>query len=240
MFFAGIQKTTLLDYPGKVASTVFTYGCNFRCPFCHNPELVIEEFLDENKIPEEEILEFLFGRVGKLDGLVITGGEPLINDNIIEFIYKAKDLGYLVKVDTNGSFPGRLKRLIDEKIVDYLAMDIKNSLEQYIKTIGLDDSRKKECKKLKENIIESMSLITSSAIDYEFRTTIVPGLHTIESVEGIGRLIKGSKKFCIQNFRPGKTISNKYSTTKPFSSKEIEEYVKILSKYVANIEVRGI
>src|SRR3990172_8063647 len=168
MILGGFQKITLIDYPGKLATTVFTVGCNFRCPFCHNPELV-DLKLVHNEESEKEFLAFLKKRKGKLEGVCITGGEPLIQPDIIDFIKKIKKLGFFVKLDTNGTRPDVLKKIIDAKIIDYIAMDIKNQLKFYDKTTGT---------KVDKNRIKlSVDLIMNSHIPYEFRTTAVPGLH---------------------------------------------------------------
>lgn len=225
MKFAGIQKTTLIDYPGKVATTLFTYGCDFRCPFCHNPELVISDpvgLFDESKV-----LEFLENRVGKLDGIVITGGEPLLHDELVDFIKKVKEKGFLVKVDTNGSFPEKIEELVD--LVDYWAMDIKNCPEKYSQTAGIEIDLDK--------INKSISLIMKRAKDYQFRTTFVPGLHNRKCAQKIGEMVKGSKLFVIQNFRAGKTIDPKYSDKESFRVKDLEAFKKEIENFVEKVEI---
>ena len=188
----GLQKMTLLDFPGKVACTVFTGGCNFRCPFCHNA-LLVTKLPEKPDYTEDEILSFLEKRVGLLDGVAITGGEPLLNPDIADFIRKIRDMGYAVKLDTNGSFPERLKAIVGEGLVDYVAMDIKNRREKYAETIGfknLDLSK----------IEESVEFLKSGAVDYEFRTTVVEQFHTVEDIRAAAEWISGAKRYFLQNF----------------------------------------
>ena len=191
MNIKGLQKTTLLDFPGRVACTVFTGGCNFRCPFCHNASLVLSPN-NVDSISEEEFFSFLSKRKGILDGVCITGGEPLLQKDIVEFIRKIKNEGFDVKLDTNGSFPDRLKAIVSEDLLDYIAMDIKNSEEKYSLTAGIDG----DCKQM----FECIDFIMSSGVDYEFRTTVVKELHTIQDIENIAKRIKGAKRYFLQNF----------------------------------------
>lgn len=224
----GMQKLTLLDYPGKVACTVFTGGCNFRCPYCHNASIAL--MTDSDEVTQEEFFGFLRNRVGKLDGVCITGGEPLINDDIKPFIKKIHDMGFLVKLDTNGSFPRRLKEILDEGLIDYTAMDIKNSLSRYEETIGVKTNT--------EKIGESIRLIMSSQIPYEFRTTVVRGFHDNNSFYEIGNLIKGAKAYYLQAFADsGNLIGSGLSGC---TKAEMERFEKIASEYVETIGIRGI
>jgi len=225
-----LQKTTLIDYPGVVACTVFTYGCNFRCPFCHNPELVVYKPNPE-LLSEKEILTFLEKRQKILDGVVICGGEPLIHPEIINFIGKIKKIGYKVKVDTNGSHPEMIKKLLKKKLVDYFAMDVKNSLIMYDLTIG----RKAEKKK----ILESIGLIKNSGVDYEFRTTFVPTLHSIEATEELGEMMKGVKRFSVQSFKPSKCVDKSFDCILPFTEKDLKAFKRIMEKYVDSVEIKG-
>ena len=188
----GIQKMTLLDYPEKVACTIFTARCNFRCPFCHNASLVTHVDREE-AISEEEIFSFLRKRQGILDGVCITGGEPLLQPDVEEFIRKVKELGYLVKLDTNGSNVLKLKRLVEEGLVDYVAMDIKNAPNKYGMTIGIEEYDM-------SNIFQSVDFLMSGEIPYEFRTTVVRQFHKREDFAAIGRWIKGAKKYYLQSF----------------------------------------
>ncbi|MBD3329649.1 anaerobic ribonucleoside-triphosphate reductase activating protein [Candidatus Dojkabacteria bacterium] len=220
MEFFGIQKTTLIDYPGRIAATLFTHGCNFRCPFCHNPELVTEMFSKDSKITEDDVLNFLKKRIGKLDGIVVTGGEPLLHKGLLKFLKKVKQLDFLVKVDTNGSIPKRIRALNKAKVVDYWAMDIKNSPEKYSQTSGVDVDLKK--------IRKSIRLIMESGVDYEFRTTFVPALHDDSSAVGIAKLVKGAKRFTVQNFRSGKTLDENFANHKGFKPEELKRFEEIL------------
>ncbi len=189
MIIKGLQKTTLLDFPTKVACTVFTPGCNFRCPFCHNASLVMTPNANET-ISEEEFFSYITKRCGILDGVAITGGEPLLIPDIKEFIKKIRRLGFLVKLDTNGSFPEKLEELLDEGLVDYVAMDIKNSKEKYATTAGLED--------YPEDIDKSIDIIMKKAPDYEFRTTVVRELHTRKDIEEIAARLTGAKHYYLQ------------------------------------------
>ncbi len=192
MQFNGFQKLTLLDFPGHVAATLFTAGCNFRCPFCHNAALVTH-IDSQNFYTEEYILDYLKKRVGILDGVCITGGEPLLHKELPDFIAKVKKLGFLVKLDTNGSYPDILKRLIDSGNIDYVATDIKNSKEKYVLTA--------ECSEADiANIEKSIALLKQNKINYEFRTTVVNEYHTVEDIKAIAQWIDGAQKYFLQNF----------------------------------------
>ncbi len=197
MKLAGLQKLTLLDFPGIVACTVFTVGCNFKCPFCHNASLVngtAESFIDE-----AELLSFLKKRQGILEGVVVTGGEPLLNRDIGRLIAEIKELGYLVKLDTNGTSPDVLKKLAKEKLIDYVAMDIKNSPEEYGRAVGiarLDISA----------VEESKDYLLSGEVDYEFRTTVVKGIHTRESLLSLAEWISGAERYYLQQYKASDDI----------------------------------
>lgn len=223
-----LEKATLLDYPGKVACILFTYGCNLRCPYCHNPELVTEELNKDYLLTEKYIFDFLKNRVGKLDAVVITGGEPLIHKEIFSLIDKIKKMGYLVKLDSNGLLPDRLKVAIDSGNIDYVAMDVKFPLSEYMKIVPNS----------KELIKESVKLIMNSGVDYEFRTTYVKGIHTLESVQQICEIIKGAKIYYIQNFRSGKSIDQKLNASNSFTPKELKSMKKSASKYVKKVIIR--
>jgi pyruvate formate lyase activating enzyme len=229
MIIKGLQKQTLLDYPGKIACTIFTFGCNFRCNYCHNPELIIDDGRPE--IKQEEILEFLKARKGFLDGVCITGGEPTLNKELPEFISKIKELGFLVKLDTNGTNPRMIEELINKKLVDYIAMDIKAPLEFYDKVTNT--------KVNKEDIQKSVDLIRKMK-DYEFRTTVVPGLFNEEYAKLIGEWLKGSKRFYIQQFRGIKNLDKSFVNKKPFSKEELEKFCRILKPYFEKCEIRGV
>jgi pyruvate formate lyase activating enzyme len=228
MLIGGLQKTTLVDYPGKVAATVFTLGCSFRCHFCHNPELVLPEQFNK-LIPEQEVLDFFANRVGKLEGVCITGGEPTIQKDIVEFMLKLKALGFAVKLDTNGTMPKVVRKILDAKAVDYFAMDIKGPAEKYAAITAKDN--------FLDAIKESIQLIRESGIPYEFRTTIAKPLHEVKDFHGIGKLIKGSDKYFIQNFVLSKQVDDKM-TLKPFSEAELNDGLKIISAYVKEVHIR--
>lgn len=198
MIIGGFQKLTLIDYPGKIATTVFTVGCSFRCPFCHNPELVLGSKFPVNGKLEKEFFDFLKKRKGKIDGVCITGGEPTIQPDLIDFIKKIKDLGFLVKLDSNGSRPDILRKIIFEKIVDFIAMDIKDSPKKYKKTSG--------GKADLERIKLSIDLIMHSQIPYEFRTTVVPGIHSEKDFWEIAKWIKGAKSYYLQAYQETKIL----------------------------------
>jgi pyruvate formate lyase activating enzyme len=227
MQIAGFEKNTLLDYPGKVASIIFTYGCNLRCPYCHNPELVIKPLNKDLLFSKEEIINYLKKRKGLIDALVITGGEPLLQKDLIPFIKQIKELDLLVKLDTNGTLSDKVKKLVEENIVDYWAMDVKFPTE-YLKDYGMDP----------QNIKESIDFIMNSNKEYEFRTTYVKGLHKIRDAHGIGEMIKGSKKYYIQNFRKGKSIDSSLDSSNSFTEEELNEIKKIVSQYVKKVEIR--
>ena len=268
MQIAGLQKTTLVDFPGKVAATIFTRGCTFRCGFCHNPELVLpEEFLP--LMDEDEILNFFAKRAGKLQGVCITGGEPTMNKDLPEFIIELKKLGYAVKLDTNGSNPTMLEVLIHSGNLDYVAMDIKGSPSNYLRAAGLsdghsdppiggeeslqpkenprdpsvtllpqDDKGENQHDKLLNNIEKSVSLIMNSGIDYEFRTTICHPIHSVEEFKELGELIKGAKRYFIQSFVQSKH-NNKMEKYSPFSEEETEKVLKIMTSFVSESSLRA-
>ena len=189
----GFQKMTMLDYPGRVACTLFTAGCNFRCPFCHNA-LLVTEIDAAATYDEEEIFSYLQKRRGILDGVAITGGEPLLNRDIPQLLKRIKSLGYAIKLDTNGSYPELLKKIVDEGLVDYVAMDIKNAKEKYALTAGIPDLDLRP-------IEESVAFLLSGKVDFEFRTTVVKELHTEEDIAAIADWIAGAPRYFLQNFQ---------------------------------------
>ena len=230
MIIQGLQKLTLLDYPGKVACTIFTAGCNFRCPFCHNASLVIDTSANET-IPEEEIFRFLTKRQGILDGVCISGGEPLIQDGIEEFIRQIKEMGYDVKLDTNGSFPDKLIRLVEAGLIDYVAMDIKNSQEHYGRTIGIEDYDIRD-------VHRSVKYLMSGKVPYEFRTTVVREFHQRSDFASIGRWIRGAREYYLQQFvdsgdliRPGLHGYNK---------EIMEQALEVVKRDVESAKLRGL
>ena len=229
MKIQGLQKMTLLDYPGRVACTVFLGGCDFRCPFCHNFELV-EGPLPE-ALTEDEFFAFLEKRHGLLDGVAITGGEPCLRKDLPEFLARIHEAGFPVKLDTNGNHPALLARLLDEGLVDYVAMDIKNSPEKYARTIGLQSIDLTP-------IEESVRLIMASPVPYEFRTTVVRELHDASDFEKIGAWIAGAKQYFLQAFTDRDTVPD-HSLSAP-NPDEMRAFRDIAAKFVACAEVRGI
>lgn len=225
----GLQKLTLLDYPGHTACTVFTGGCNFRCPFCHNAGLVTR--IDPTATMEEEaFFAFLEKRRGILDGVCITGGEPLMQPDIRPFIEKIKNLGFGVKLDTNGSFPDKLEELIDGGLIDYVAMDVKNAIDKYSETAGVAVDT--------DAIEKSLDLLLEGRVDYEFRTTVVKELHTEEDIEKIASRIRGAKRFFLQNFV---NSENLIGTGLSAHTPESMERMRLLAtSYIQNVALRGI
>lgn len=229
--FAGLQKLTLLDYPGKVACTLFTRGCNFRCPFCHNASLVVRAD-EQQTYSNDEILAFLKKRQGILDGVAITGGEPTLMSGLYDFIAKVKDMGYSVKLDSNGTRPEILKRLILDGLVDYVAMDIKNSPEKYAYTCGLPEGYDLS------KIEESKNFLMEGRVDFEFRTTVAKPFHTEDDFYKIGEWIKGSEKYFLQQFKDsGDIIGQEISS---FNESEMEKFLNVLLPFVPNTQLRGV
>ncbi len=230
MMIGGLQKLTLIDYPGKIACTVFTVGCNFRCHFCHNPELINPAKFKLSEIIEEKVFfDFLNSRHGLLDGVCITGGEPTLYPDLPEFIKKIKELGFLVKLDTNGTNPEMIGVLVAEKLIDYVAMDIKTKLKTqnskfktYDEVVGVKVDL--------SNIEKSIKIIMQSGIDYEFRTTMVPKLHTEEDIMQIAEELRGAKKYYLQQFRSGgKIFDPEFYDVKPYPIeflKDLREKIK--------------
>lgn len=229
MRIQGLQKLTLLDFPERTACTVFTAGCNFRCPFCHNASLVID-IPQEMAMDEEAFFSFLNKRKGILDGVCISGGEPLLQPDIEAFIRKIKELGYAVKLDTNGSFPDRLKELVDEGLIDYVAMDIKNAPDAYAITCGLE-------KIDIDAIRESVAYLKEGHVPYEFRTTVVKNYHFKEHFESIGKWLEGTDKYYLQNFVDSGDLIGK--RTRGCSPEEMEAFLNVVQQYIPNAKLRG-
>ncbi len=227
MKISGLQKLTLLDFPEKVACTVFTFGCNFRCPFCHNSSLVVGSAPDQ--VSEEEFFKYLDKRKGVLDGVAVTGGEPTLQPDLAAFLRKIKDRNLAVKLDTNGARPEIVRELIEKGLVDYFAMDVKNSPEKYDATSGV----RVDIDKVRETI----ALLIEKAPDYEFRTTVVKGFHEKEDFEKIGEMISGAKKYFLQKFTDSGAILG--TGVGPCSDEEMEEYAAVARKYVPAAVVRG-
>lgn len=228
MIISGLQKLTLLDFPGRLAATVFLGGCNFRCPFCHNASLVLAPSECE-RISEEDFFSFLESRVGKLGGVCITGGEPTLYPDLKNFIKKIKEKGFAVKLDTNGTNPTLLSELVSEGLVDYVAMDIKNSREKYNETVGA-------CVDM-EKIERSVNFLLSGKVDYEFRTTVVRELHAIEDFVSLSSWIKGAKRYFLQTFEDsGDLIGSGFSA---YSREETEAILRAVLPYVPNAQIRS-
>ena len=237
MVISGLQKTTLLDYPEHIACTIFFGKCNLRCPFCHNMELV-EHPEHFPVFSMDQILEFLKERVGKLNGVAITGGEPLLNKDIEDLLKPIKELGYPIKLDTNGFFPDMIEKLIDDKLVDMFAMDIKSGFTNYLKVSGVNNAEEFMNNTWKEKVRKSIDLLMNKATDYEFRTTCVKGLHTESDFYEIKEMIKGAKKYFLQDYKAGPGMEN--LPYKPFLRKELEHFADIVRDSVENVEIRGI
>lgn len=228
MLIGGLQKSSLIDYPGKISAIIFTLGCNFACPYCHNPELGVSAI--STSYQASSILKFLKSRIGKLDAVVITGGEPTLHEKLPEFIKEIKNLDFLVKLDTNGTNPHMLERLINEKLIDYVAMDIKAPIEKYSDVT---------CSKVKkENILKSIEILKNSNVDYEFRTTVVKSQLSRADFEKIGALISHCKKYYLQRFLPTKTLVESFLNEQTYSDEEFEEIIKDLKKYVEEVYLR--
>ncbi|MBQ8545505.1 MAG: anaerobic ribonucleoside-triphosphate reductase activating protein [Clostridia bacterium] len=230
MNFSGFQKLTLLDYPGKVACTLFTSGCNLRCPFCHNASLVTH--IDNSNIyKKEEILSYLKKRTGILEGVCITGGEPLLQPEIEDFISEVKSLGYSVKLDTNGFFPDKLIKLVEGGLIDYVAVDFKNSYEKYPVTTGIENLDISPFKK-------TVEFLLSDKVDFEFRTTVVEGIHETQDIVEIAKTIQGAPRYFLQSFvDSGDLISNGLCAISPENMKKM---ALLASTFVTNTKIRGI
>lgn len=228
MKIGGLQKLSLVDYPGHTSIAMFTIGCNMRCGYCHNPELVLPERYAET-IPEEDILLFLESRVGKVEGVVISGGEPTMHADLPGFIRRVKQLGFLVKLDSNGTNPDMLRELFDNNLLDYIAMDIKGSLARYeevaARPIDTDD------------ILESIRIIKASGVDHEFRTTLVKSQVSPEDLDEIGKLVEGSPRYALQRFRPGRTLNPQFAREVTYSDDELKVLKGRMERYVATCVV---
>ncbi len=228
MEIAGLQKTSLIDYPNNISCIVFTQGCNFRCPYCHNPSLITAE--EDNFLPLKEFWNFLEERRNLIDGVTITGGEPTLQSDLIQFIKKIREMDLKIKLDTNGTRPETLKELFQLDLINYLAMDIKAPLNKYAKIVGDVDI---------EKIKKSINLILNLDINYEFRTTVVPTLHQKDDLMEIGKTIKGCKNYYIQNFRPINTLNPELEKLTPFPPSKLKEFKEIVSEYVNKVEIRN-
>ncbi|MDP2736370.1 MAG: anaerobic ribonucleoside-triphosphate reductase activating protein [bacterium] len=252
MLIGGLQKFSLLDYPEKISAIVFAQGCNFRCQFCYNPMLVwpikvgklkyaqnvagasgptAERQKDHPEIKEDDLFVFLRSRVGKLDAVVITGGEPCLQKDLLEFIKKIKKLGFLVKLDTNGSYPEVLQKLVKEKLIDYIAMDLKAPAEKYEEVTGIKINF--------NNIKKSVKMIRQSGLPYEFRTTVVPGLINKDDISEMGKIVKSVDKWYLQKFKSDiDLVGRDLEKRVPYNSRQMNEMAEIGAKYVEKCEVR--
>lgn len=233
MIIAGLQKMTITDFPENVACILFLKGCNFRCPYCHNSEL-IDYKIDDNYILKEEVFDFLKKRQGILDGVVISGGEPTVNKDLPKLIKEIRDLGFKIKLDTNGTNPQMLKELLEDGLIDYVAMDIKNVQTKYLETAGLSEKNVQ----ILENVQKSIDILKKSNVDHEFRTTIMKNYHNIEDLEEINKLIGKDEKYFIQNFEDSEYVLD--HNIEPFSEKELKEINNKLTKNFQRTSVRGI
>ncbi len=234
MKLSAIQRFTVLDYPDKVACIAFTPGCNMRCGFCHNPEFVLPEKIRELQdafIPEETFLRFLDERQGLLDGVVVSGGEPTIWPDLPDFLKKIKAKGFLVKLDTNGHHPEMLKRLLQEGLVDYVAMDVKTSLAQYPTLVGAGVKP--------EQIARSIELLKASSVPYEFRTTLIKEVHPEEVLADMETLLQGSSRYYLQTFRPGHTLHPVFASYHAFAPEEMAALVERFRGVATDVGIRG-
>lgn len=230
MIIKGLQKLTLIDYPDKVACTIFTFGCNFRCGFCHNPELIVDDGRPDLK--REDIIKFLEEREGLLDAVCITGGEPTINKDLPDFISKIKSMGFLVKLDTNGSNPKMIEELINKKLVDYIAMDIKGPIEIYDEIA--------EVKVNKEDVKKSVEIIKNRVKNYEFRITVVPTVFKEEHVKMIVEWLGDVRAFYIQNFGNEKNLDEKFKKVEPYRKEQLKKIHNMFKKYFRVCKLRDI
>ncbi len=231
MQIGGIQELTLIDYPGRLAATVFLCGCNFRCPWCYSSEIVLPEKIKvQPEFSEKEVFDFLKSRKNLIEGVVICGGEPTMSKDLASFASKVKKEGFFVKLDTNGTNSKILKELIGKKLVDYVAMDLKAPKEKYNAVTGAKVDIK--------NIQRSIDILKEGRADYEFRTTVIPGFHKKEDLLSMAKWISGAKKYYLQNFRPEKTLDRRFEAIKPYPAEFLLEIQKIISPFFGICQVR--
>lgn len=236
----GLNKLTLLDYPGHMACLIFTGACNYRCPFCHNASLVLNPN-SQPAISEEEIFAFLQSRKGILEGVCISGGEPTLQADLPEFIRKIRTMGFHVKLDTNGSRPGILKALLEEGLLDYVSMDIKNALKKYLSTIGIPESVSGFNNLITDSVRQSAELLMQSSIPYEFRTTVVKELHNEEDLLSIGKWLNGANAYYLQSFRDSETlVGASLGQFHAYEPEQLRAFRDLLKPYFETVEVRGI
>ncbi|MBN1914787.1 MAG: anaerobic ribonucleoside-triphosphate reductase activating protein [Parachlamydiales bacterium] len=229
MKFGGLQKFSLIDYPAKVACVLFVQGCSFRCPFCHNPSLVDPKAFTSLQ-QEEDILRFLEKRRGKLDGIVISGGEPTLFPQLPSFLKKIQEMGFSIKLDTNGNHPSVIQKLLEASLIDYIAMDIKAPLEKYSQTVNMQIKT--------QNIEKSINHIMHASIPYEFRTTLVPTLHDEQDIEKMALLIANASLYILQKFQPANALHTKFQTLRSFSDPEMKHFQNIAQKHVMRCDLR--
>lgn len=229
MKIGGLQKVSLIDYPGKISAVLFTQGCNFRCPYCHNPELV-DPARYNDLLAEKDILEFLSTRQGKLEAVTITGGEPTVQDDLIPLIRAIRAMGFSIKLDTNGSCPKVMESLLKEKCVDFIAMDVKAPLEKYADVVKASVNP--------DDIRRSIRLILKSRIPHEFRTTVVYSQLTPEDVFSIATEMTGAKRYVLQKFQKTKTLDDKYLEEEPYSDEDMVKIARKLERIIPLILVR--
>ncbi len=230
MIIGGLQKLTLIDYPGKLAATIFLSGCNFRCPFCYNPELVLPEKINISSLDQEEVFSFLNNRKGMIDGVVICGGEPTLHNDLLEFIAKIKEMNFAVKLDTNGSNPDIVSDLIAKNLIDYVAMDIKAPKKKYEILTGKDFDM--------EQIEKTINILKDGNIDYEFRTTIVPLLLEKEDILSIAQWIRPAKRYYLQQFKVENTLNSEFSKLNPYSDEYLVEIKEAVSPFFEICQIR--
>lgn len=230
----GIQKTTFVDYPGKIAATVFTWGCNFRCVFCHNSPLVdAEKGKALPTIPEAELIEYLKGRTHQLEGVCVSGGEPTIHPDLPQFIRKLKALGYSIKLDTNGTNPEMLQGLLDEGLLEYIAMDIKGPIGLYSQIVNMEVNE--------ALILRSIEIIKNSKVRYEFRTTVLPDFYQEADIHSVGCMLRGAQHYSLQQFRASEGVLNaKYQDAQAYTETELTDMAKKFEPFVKKVTVRGI
>lgn len=235
MQITGVRQTSLIDYAGQIVTTLFTQGCNLRCSYCHNSELIDSCAEDKSAFNLDDILNFIWGRRELIDGVCITGGEPTLQRGLDDFIAEIKDMELKVKLDTNGTQPQVITQLIKNELLDYIAMDVKGAADN-LDFIGLNDEK---IESYRQSVKESINLIMNAAIEYEFRTTVVPGIHTKSDIKDITEKIKEADKYYIQNFTANNPLDSKFEETRSFSDDELIEFKKIADFYVNQVEIRG-
>ncbi len=230
MVIAGLQKLSLVDFPGHLCSVVFVQGCNFRCGYCQNPDLIPSK--QGTDWSEKDIFDYLSRRKSEIEGVVVTGGEPLIHDDLPAFVKEIKESGFKAKADTNGSDPTRIERLLKEEAIDYISLDIKTSFPKYSLVTDISN--------IEELISKSIRVIMGSGIPYEFRTTCAPGIVDEKDFAEIGKVVKGAERYCLQQFRPQITLDPAFQKVTPYSKETFAKFKDILTGFVKHVEIRGL